>query len=360
MPDQITPDNANVKIRIVDIIPKTDIKYLKYIDLFCGIGGFHQALTNIIPDSSCVLASDIDENAKKTYETNHKLKPVGDIKKLDIHTIPAFNLICGGFPCQAFSIAQWKDKKAFDDPRGTLFFEIIKVVDVHKPKCILLENVANLTKINKGLVLQTLLNSLTTRGYKVSYELLSPHQFGIPQNRERVYIIATASEKEFDFRPLAAKSTACKLSDILDDAVPDDHYIDSSKYTLLDDKQIKTQPKSGLRFCGYLKGELRKVGARENTEHLSRVHKQLMRIYSSNGTHPTLSASETSGRYHIYDERSKRVRRLTLNECYKLMAYPNSFVKNTNKGVAYKQIGNSVCVRVIEEILKEMVKQEVM
>lgn len=370
LPDEITPQNAIVQTSIVedaivqssivDILPKTDITQIRYIDLFCGIGGFHQALTNIIPTSSCVLASDIDENAKKTYEINHTLAPVGDIKKIDIDTIPAFNLICGGFPCQAFSIAQWKDNKAFDDPRGTLFFEILKVIDVHKPKCILLENVSNLTKINKGAVLQILLNSLKTRGYKVSYQLLSPHQFGVPQNRERVYIIATASEKEFDFKTLSERSSTCKLSDILDTCVSEDHYIDPSKYVILEDTQIKQQPKSGLKFCGYLKGQLRKVGAKENTEHLSRVHKQLLRIYSSDGTHPTLAASETSGRYHIYEETTKRVRRLTLNECYKLMAYPTTFVKNTNKGVAYRQIGNSVCVRVIEEIVKEMVEQEVM
>jgi len=360
LPTEITPQNAIVNTSIVDIIPTTDITNIKYIDLFCGIGGFHQALTNIIPTSSCVLASDIDENARKTYETNHTLKPVGDIKKIDINAIPTFNLICGGFPCQAFSIAQWKDKKAFDDPRGTLFFEILKVIDIHKPKCILLENVSHLTKINKGAVLQTLLNSLKTRGYKVSYQLLSPHQFGIPQNRERVYIVATASEKEFDFTILSQRTSICKLSDILDTDVSEEYYIDTSKYTMLENTQIKKQSKSGLKFCGYLKGELRKVGAKENTEHLSRVHKQLMRIYSSDGTHPTLAASETSGRYHIYEESTKRVRRLTLNECYKLMAYPSTFIKNTNKGVAYKQIGNSVCVRVIEEIIKEMVKQEVM
>lgn len=356
----ITPQNAIVNTSIVDIIPKTDISNLKFIDLFCGIGGFHQALTNIIPRSKCVLASDIDENAKKTYEANHNLKPLGDIKKIEIATIPQFNLVCGGFPCQAFSIAQWKDKKAFDDPRGTLFFEILKVIDIHKPKCILLENVAHLTKINKGIVLETILNSLKTRGYKVSYQLLSPHQFGIPQNRERVYIVATASATEFSFKALADRKSTCKLADILDTDVSDDHYIDPAKYVILDAEQIKKQPKSGLKFCGYLKGELRKVGAKENTEHLSRVHKQLMRIYSSDGTHPTLAASETSGRYHIYEESSKRVRRLTLNECYKLMSYPTSFTKSANKGVAYKQIGNSVCVRVIEEILTEMVKQEVL
>ena len=359
-PAKITPQNAIVNTGIIDIIPPTDITNIKYIDLFCGIGGFHQALTTIIPTSSCVLASDIDENARNTYETNYKLKPLGDIKKIDINSIPTFNLICGGFPCQAFSSAQWKDKKAFDDPRGTLFFDILKIIDIHRPKCILLENVSNLIKINKGDVLQTLLNSLKTRGYKVSYQLLSPHQFGIPQNRERVYIIATASENEFDFKTLSQRTSTCKLSDILDTDVSEDYYIDTSKYTMLNLTQIKKQSKSGLKFCGYIKGNLRKVGAKENTEHLSRVHKQLMRIYSSDGTHPTLAASETSGRYHIYEESTKRVRRLTLNECYKLMDYPSTFIKNTNKGAAFKQIGNSICVRVIEEIVKEMVKQEVM
>jgi DNA (cytosine-5)-methyltransferase 1 len=332
----------------------------RFIDLFCGIGGFHNALTTVIPNSSCVLASDIDKNAQTTYETNYKLKPMGDIKEIDIDKIPKFDLICGGFPCQAFSIAQWKDKKAFDDPRGTLFFEIIKVIDIHKPRCILLENVAHLININKGVVLQTILNSLKTRGYRVSYKLLSPHQFGIPQNRERVYIIATLSEKEFDFSPLAARSSTCKLADILDTDVPEDHYIDSSKYVILENAHIKKQTKSGLKFCGYIKGNLRKVGAKENTEHLSRVHRQVMRIYSSDGTHPTLAASETAGRYHIYEEGTKRVRRLTLNECYKLMAYPPGFVKHPNRGIAYKQIGNSVCVRVLEEIIKEMKLQEVM
>ena len=108
IPDEEYIDNKNEDSKIIN-------SGLKYIDLFCGIGGFHQALTNVVPTSSCVLASDIDEKARNTYEINHKLKPLGDIKKIDIAKIPTFNLICGGFPCQAFSIAQWKDKKAFDD-----------------------------------------------------------------------------------------------------------------------------------------------------------------------------------------------------------------------------------------------------
>lgn len=332
---------------------------MKFIDLFSGIGGFHQAVSTVVPTATCILASDIDANARDSYKANYSITPTGDIKAIDIAKIEDFDMLCGGFPCQAFSIAQWKDQKAFDDPRGTLFFEIIKFVDVHHPKRILLENVANLIKINNGAVLETIINSLKTRGYNVTYQLLSPHQFGIPQNRERVYIVAT-TEKEFDFSKLASVKINCKLSDILDTDVSEDHYVDSSKYVILNADQMKVQPKSGLKFCGYIKGELRKVGTVENTEHLSRVHKQPMRIYSSEGTHPTLSASETSGRYHIYDESTKRVRRLTLNECYKLMAYPPSFKKHASRGVAYKQIGNSVCVRVIEEILKEMVRQELL
>lgn len=333
---------------------------LRFIDLFCGIGGFHEALDSVIPSAKCVMASDIDIKAQKSYEANHKILPIGDITKIDISKIPAFDLLCGGFPCQAFSIAQWKDKKAFDDPRGTLFFEILKIIDYHKPKCLLLENVAHLTKINGGDVFKTIVNSLTTRGYKVSHQLLSPHQFGVPQNRERVYIVATLGEMSFNFTALSKCSSTTKLSDILETTVDESYYIDPDKYTILDQANIKQQAKSGLIFCGYLKGELRKVGARENTEHLSRVHKQLMRIYSSNGTHPTLAASETSGRYHIYEERTKRVRRLTLNECYRLMAYPDTFKIHENKGVAYKQIGNSVCVKVVKEIIQEMKKQKLL
>jgi len=332
---------------------------VNYIDLFCGIGGFHQAISTVIPNSSCILASDIDDKVRNTYELNYNMKPLGDIKLIDINKIPKFDLLCAGFPCQAFSIAQWKDKKAFNDSRGTLFFEILKIIDVHNPKCILLENVANLIKINKGEVFKTIVNSLENRGYNVSYQLLTPYQFGIPQNRERVYIVATINNK-FDFSKIKIINTSCKIEDIIDTDVPEDYYLDSSKYILIDSSHIKKQKKSGLKFCGYLKGELRKVGAKENTEHLSRVHKQVMRIYSTDGTHPTLAASETAGRYYIYEEFSKRVRKLTLNECYKLMSYPSTFIKNQNKGIAYKQIGNSVCVRIIEEIIKEIVSQDIL
>lgn len=328
---------------------------LKFIDLFAGIGGFHQAVSRVVPDATCVMASDIDKNARTSYENNYNLKPLGDIKEIDIESIPSFSLVCGGFPCQAFSNAG--KKNAFDDPRGTLFFDIAKIVAYHKPKTIFLENVANLVTINNGFVFKSITDELKTLGYHVSHQVLTPHQFGIPQSRDRVYIVA-CRDKEFSFSELANRRSACKLEDILDTDIPNSAYIDPSKYVLLPEENVKTQPKTGLRFCGYLNGELRKTGARENTEHLSRVHKQTARIHSYKGNQPTLSASETSGRYHIYD--GKGVRKLTLNECYKLMDYPEEFKKHSVKGSAYRQVGNSVCVKVIESIIREMVRQDVL
>lgn len=325
---------------------------LRFIDLFAGIGGFHQAIDRVIPGATCVLASDIDTKAQTTYEANYSNRPTGDVREIPLESIPAFSLLCAGFPCQAFSAAG--KKNAFDDPRGTLFFDILKIVDHSKPDTILLENVANLVTINEGSVFATILDALTTRGYSVSHHVLSPHQFGIPQSRDRVYIVASLT-KTFDFAALASRSTACTMESILEKDLPESVYMDPSKYVLLPDTLAKTQPRTGMRFCGYIRGELRKQGVRENTEHLSRVHKQMSRIHSVVGNHPTLSASETSGRYHIYDGRG--VRKLTLLECYRLMDYPDSFKKHATKGTAYRQIGNSVCVKVIEEILRELVKQ---
>lgn len=328
---------------------------VKFVDLFCGIGGFHQGIRNVISSADCVMASDIDLKVRDVYKDNYDIEPMGDITQLDIPNIPKFDLLCGGFPCQPFSIAQWKDAKAFDDPRGNMFFEIVKIVDFHKPSCIFLENVANLVTIEKGKVFEVIKETLKSRGYHVSHCVLNAKNFGIPQNRERVYIIACL-EKEFDFSSLKSICNHSAIEDILEDC-EDDVYIDDDKYIILDDTLVKKQSKSGLVFNGYIKGNIRKAGTRENTEHLSRVHKQPMRIYSTKGTHPTLSASESSGRYHIYDSDKNKVRKLSLDECYRLMAFPKTFKKHSSTGVAYKHIGNSVCVRVIESIVRELVSQ---
>lgn len=332
---------------------------VKFIDLFAGIGGFHTAICKVLPDAQCVFACDIDEHARTTYQNNYNMLPHGDIKEVDVLSLPTFDMLCGGFPCQSFSVAQWKETKGFDDPRGTLFFELLKIVDAHKPKVVLLENVANLVRIDKGKAISKICDELVNRGYYVSYEVLNAKDFGVPQNRERVYIVGSLL-KQFDMSMLITKRSDIKLKDILDDNLPDNVWVSSDTYTLIEEQHIKTQPKSGLKFIGYMNGNLRKKGVVDNTEHLSRVHKQINRIYSTDGVHPTISASETSGRYYIYDSEQKKVRKLTINECYKLMAFPSSFQKHRNNSKAYHQIGNSVCVKVVETVIEEIIRQELL
>jgi DNA (cytosine-5)-methyltransferase 1 len=163
------------------------ITKLKFIDLFCGIGGFHQALTNI--GAECVFASDIDEKCRKIYETNYKIKPDGDITKVKIEDIPAFDILCGGFPCQPFSKSG--HQKGFDDTRGTLFFNICKIVEHHKPKYLLLENVRNLSSHDSGNTWKVIYDNIDKLGYYTYHEpvILNVLHFNIPQNRERVIIM---------------------------------------------------------------------------------------------------------------------------------------------------------------------------
>lgn len=164
------------------------MEHFRFIDLFCGIGGFHQAMTSL--GGECVFASDIDEDCRKTYEHNYGIKPAGDITKIDAQDIPEHDVLCGGFPCQAFSKAG--NRLGFEDPtKGTLFFDICRILEYHKPKFALLENVRNLASHDKGNTWKVIHGKLTELGYNLLPEpvIFSPHYVGIPQHRERVYIM---------------------------------------------------------------------------------------------------------------------------------------------------------------------------
>ena len=164
----------------------TNISF-KFIDLFCGIGGFHQALKNM--NGECVFACDIDENCRKTYEENYVMKPKSDITKINIEEIPPFDILCGGFPCQPFSKAGFQ--KGFGDDRGNLFFNICDIVTHHKPKYLLLENVRNLSSHDEGNTWKVIYENIDKLGY-YTYEMpviLNVLHFNIPQNRERVIIM---------------------------------------------------------------------------------------------------------------------------------------------------------------------------
>lgn len=325
---------------------KNNNNSFKFIDLFAGIGGFRLAFSK--QGGECVFTSEIDKNCQDTYCTNFgNLFVNGDIKKIDENNIPYHDILVAGFPCQPFSISG--KMKGFDDTRGTLFFDILRIIKVKKPRILLLENVKHLVHHNRGKTLETMLKHLKELGYLVEWKILNASDFGVPQNRERIVIIA-CKNKPFDFNMIRTKPHT-KLSEILD-TKGEFEYLDSSAYTLI--KKPITQP-SGLIFVGYRNKGIRTKGVRLGTEHLSRVHKQPNRIYSAEGIHPTLPSQEMSGRFWILYK--DKVRKLTKNECRRLMGFPNDYKFISRNGEFYKQIGNSVVIPMVEELAYQIKKQ---
>jgi DNA (cytosine-5)-methyltransferase 1 len=162
----------------------------KFIDLFSGIGGFHQALTEL--GCICNLACDIDKACRVNYKLNYNIEPEPDVKKLDPEKMEDFDIICGGFPCQAFSNAG--KKKTFNDDRGLLFDEIMRLAKVKKPKFMFLENVKHILKVDNGEVIKYIMKKLDDNDYAVQLFEISPHQYGIPQQRERVYFVCVRKD----------------------------------------------------------------------------------------------------------------------------------------------------------------------
>ena len=194
------------------------MKSFKFIDLFCGIGGFHQAMKSL--GGECVFASDIDEDCRKTYEMNYGITPVGDITKIEAADIPPHDVLCGGFPCQAFSKAG--NRLGFDDPtKGTLFFDICRILKYHHPKYVLLENVRNLASHDHGKTWNVIHDKLEELGYNLLPEpvIFSPHYLGIPQHRERVYIMCIRKDigKVHPFTFTKEQIIPCTINSILQD-----------------------------------------------------------------------------------------------------------------------------------------------
>lgn len=320
----------------------------KFIDLFAGIGGFRLGMEKA--GGKCVFSSEINSHACEMYEKNFGDNPYCDITTLNVTSLPNFDVLCAGFPCQTFSICG-KQKGFYDDTRGTLFFDICRILEAKMPKAFILENVANLEKHDKGNTLSVMIESLTSLGYVVSYKVLNAKDFGVPQNRERIIIVGSKLGYRFDFDKLKLNKITTMNSFL--DTNADFEVLEKDAYTILN--QYKRQSKSGLIFIGYRNKKIRTVGVRPGTEHLSRVHKQPNRIYSTDGIHPTIASQEQSGRYWIYD--GEIVRKLTIDECFKFMGFPSDFKKIGLKSKLYERIGNSICVSMVETIALEVYKQ---
>ena len=193
------------------------MKDFTFVDLFCGIGGFHQAMAGL--GGRCVFACDIDRHCRETYYNNYGIRPAEDITRIDEHDVPGHDVLCGGFPCQAFSKAG--KRLGFDDPtKGTLFFDVMRIVRAKRPQYVLLENVRNLASHDGGNTWRTIRESLAGAGYDVTEQpiIFSPHWLGIPQHRERVFIMAVCTDTgtlpRFCFN--TKRIPACSIKNVLE------------------------------------------------------------------------------------------------------------------------------------------------
>lgn len=304
---------------------------MRFIDLFCGIGGFRVALTN--KGHECVFSSDIDTKVQMAYEDNFGELPSGDITKISTNKIPQHDILCAGFPCQSFSISGKHD--GIDDPRGQLFFEIARIAKKHKPKIMLLENVRNILTINEGRVIRTIYQELNKLGYDVYYDLINSSLNGIPQKRERVYFVCLRKSEGLKFVSNQDTYQQLFLKDILvDEDMCKDLVVKRDDMKLGEDSQ---------------KQELKPI----RIGHVNKAH-QGERIYSTNGHSVTIAATTggagaNTGLYLVDDV----VRRLHITECKKLMGFPVSHKVSSGRE-GYKQLGNAVIPPMVERVYENI------
>ena len=317
------------------------LKDYSFIDLFAGIGGFHLAFSSF--GAKCIFASEWDKEAVETYKTNFNLIPYGDITLIDEKEIPQHQILCAGFPCQSFSISG--KQRGFEDTRGTLFFDIERIINFHKPNVIFLENVKHLVKHNTGKTLDTILNTLKKLDYNTNYIIFNASNFGLPQNRERVFIVAfhkqlNSSNFIFPIPPnhKIALKDILEINESLKEIVRDDIMYSPKK-------QESTQTLFNDTFNKPIQiGKVNKGGQGE-------------RIYDINGHSITLSAygggvGAKTGLYLV----GNKLRKLTPRECARLQGFPDDFIMNDNINQAYKQFGNSVSVNILQYIIIQIIK----
>jgi DNA (cytosine-5)-methyltransferase 1 len=304
-----------------------------FIDLFAGIGGMRLAFE--AAGGRCVFTSEWDPRAQETYEANFGERPAGDITRIPVTDIPPHDILVAGFPCQPFSLAGVSKKNSLgrphgfrDQTQGTLFFDVSRIIEHHRPRAFLLENVKHLLRHDKGRTFEVIFETLTRDlGYAVHHTVIDGSKV-VPQHRERVYIVGFREPVPFRFPIIRDRKP--RFRDILDKPVPD-------KYTLTDN------------LWTYLQNYARKHQALGNGFGCS--------VTDLNGIARTLSA-----RYHkdgseiLIPQRGKNPRRLTPRECARLMGFPESFKIPVADTPAYRQFGNSVVVPVVRAVAKAMMK----
>lgn len=359
---------------------------MKFLDLFAGIGGFRLGMESA--GHECVGFCEIDKFARASYQAIHDTK--GELELHDITTVSdefirgigRVDIICGGFPCQAFSIAG--NRRGFEDTRGTLFFEIARFASILRPKYLFLENVKGLLNHENGITFETIISTLDELGYNVEWQVLNSKDFGVPQNRERVFIIGHSRRYRSRFLfPLSGENQPTSSQSVIKigNVNPSGNGMNGEVYqadglapTLTTNKgegQKLAIKSNTIKQFGVLQPNFNQCGVVYETDGIAPT----IRAYQGGGLEPKIiqrghgynqggehdiAPTLTSNSYHENNHLSDgfRIRKLTPRECWRLQGFPDwAFDKaqevNSNSQL-YKQAGNSVTVNVIEAIAKEL------
>ena len=345
--------------KVIDLVQseiknRSHIKEMRFIDLFAGIGGFRIALEEF--GHKCVFSSEMDKYCQKVYEDNFKDTPSGDITQISENNIPDFDILTAGFPCQPFSYAG-RQEGFNDKTRGTLFFDVLRIIKAKRPKMFLLENVKGLKSHNNGETMDIILSSLKELGYDVHWKILDSHKFGVPQKRERWYCVGF--DKKVDFKFPIQTNPNTTLKDIVDVEAkhPDlelskfeksriQHHFSSSEIRVPHDNSMYApNTKKGKHgVFSFLKPD------KTLRFHIGDAAKtQIQEAYycSLDSVAPAIIAAREPKLWDIS-------RRLSVDECRKLQGFPDNFIFNVSNLQAKKQLGNSVAVPVIREIVRNM------
>ncbi len=297
--------------------PRTELK--TFIDLFAGVGGFHIAAANA--GLNCVYASEIDKPASSVYRSNFGLEPDGDITQVDASDVPKHDLLCAGFPCQPFSIIG--KRRGFSDTRGTLFFDIARILESKRPTAFILENVKQLVTVDGGRVIGHIVSVLKELNYDVDHRVLNALNFGLPQKRERVIIVGRLDGLDrFEWPSAASRTTP--LKDIL-------------------------EPKPDARH--YVSARIREA---RHARHKATIKPAIWHENKGGNvaSHPFSCALRAGASYNYLLVDGKR--RLTPREMFRLQGFPEDFNLHEVDGQARKQAGNAVPVPLVEAVIRRL------
>ncbi|AYF54539.1 DNA (cytosine-5-)-methyltransferase [Clostridium novyi] len=322
------------------------MKY-KIIDLFAGLGGFRLAFEK--QECECVFSSEIDKSACETYKENFGEYPSGDITQISTYDIPNFDILCAGFPCQPFSIGG--RRLGFEDSRGTLFFEVARILKYKKPKAFILENVKGLVNHEGGNTLKTIENILDELGYDFSYKVMNALDYGVPQNRERWYCIGFKKELKVSFENKQVSTQNVfkfpkkkELNFFIEDVIKEKEI-----------KGYKSTDRAIQNINTHLPKFIEKNGRNEDRFIIANEIRPSRCSFRNNGTVPCFTAKMGTGGNNV-PVIVDYYRKLTEKECLRLMGFPLNYKIKLNCHQSYKQIGNSVVVTIIEELAKNIVE----